>query len=229
MKKRYLIMLIIAIFLIICLGAGLAFMYFFTDIFKSNKQLFSKYFSQNSKAFEFFKDENINSYFEKQKSTTYTSEGTIKTNVTFPDSSQSVMANALQNCNITFNGKVDNQNKYFYETVKANYSDTQSNELNLYRNNDIYAFKIGEILYRYIGIENNNLKEFATKMNIPEEIISLIPNKIQLSALSGYLNVYSDEDITTIKDKYLNIITSNLTDDMFSNGDIKLSSSSDAR
>ena len=165
MKKRYLIMLIIAIILVIALGAGFALAYFFTDIFRSNKQLFSKYISQNAEIAEIFNDEEIKAYSEKQKNTPFTSEGTIKTNVTFPDSSEAQIANALQNCNITFSGKTDNANKYMHQTIKTNYSATESMKFDLCRNGDIYAGKINEVLFKYVGIENNNLKDFATKCN----------------------------------------------------------------
>ena len=216
MKKRYLIMLIIAIVLVLCIGAGFAFVYFFTDTFKSNKTLFFKYISQNTQIMNFINDDDIKAYSDKQKQTPYTSEGTIKTNVTFPDSSEAQIANALQNCNISFNGKVDNTNKYFRETIKANYSDSQSLEFELYRNNDIFATKINEVLYKYLGIDNNNLKDFYKKMNIPEDVISALPNKIESNNISNSVNVYSKEDFSSIKDKYLKIITDNLTDDMFS-------------
>ena len=216
MKKRYLIMLIIAIVLIIALGAGFAFAYFFTDIFRSNKELFSKYISQNSEIIDIFKDEEVKAYSEKQKNTAYTSEGTIKTNVTFPDSSEAKMASTLQNCNITFTGKTDNLSKYMHQTIKANYSDTQSMQFDLYRSGDIYAAKINEVLVKYIGLDNNNLKEFATKMQLPEEITSAIPNKIDLATLTSVSNIFTDEDKTALKEKYLKIITDSLTDDMFS-------------
>lgn len=216
MKKRYLIMLIIAIVLIIALGAGFAFAYFFTDIFRSNKELFSKYISQNSEIIDIFKDEEVKAYSEKQKNTAYTSEGTIKTNVTFPDSSEAKIASALQNCNITFTGKTDNLSKYMHQTIKANYSDTQSMQFDLYRSGDIYAAKINEVLVKYIGLDNNNLKEFATKMQLPEEITSAIPNKIDLATLTSVSNIFTDEDKTALKEKYLKIITDSLTDDMFS-------------
>lgn len=216
MKKRYLIMLIIAIVLVLCIGAGFAFAYFFTDVFKSNKDLFLKYISQNTEIMDFVNDNDVKAYSDKQKQTPYTSEGTIKTNVTFPDSSQAQIANALQNCNISFNNKVDNANKYFNGTVKANYSDNQSIEFNLYRNNDVFAGKINDVLYKYIGLENNNLKEFAQKMNLPTEVISALSNKIEFNKIENSLNVFSDEDISALKNKYLKIITDNLTDDMFS-------------
>ena len=217
MKKRYLIMLIIAIVLVIALGAGFAFAYFFTDIFRSNKQLFSKYISQNKEIVDILKDEDVKAYSEKQKNTAYTSEGTIKTNVTFPDSSEAQIANALQNCNITFVGKTDNLNKYMHQSIKANYSDTQSMQFDLYRNGDVYAGKINEVLFKYVGIENNNLKEFATKMQLPENVLSAIPNKIDLTSLTGATNsILTDEEKSSLKEKYLKIITDSLTDDMFS-------------
>lgn len=216
MKKRYLIMLIIAIVLIICLGASFAYAYFFTDMFKNNKQLFSKYISQNSEILKFFNDEDIKAYSEKQKNTPFTSEGTIKTNVTFPDSSEAKVASALQNCNITFTGKTDDLNKYMRQTIKANYSDTQSLQFDLYRNGDIYVGKINDVLFKYIGIENNNLKEFATKMQLPEQVLSSIPNKIDLNEIEKSTDIFSDEEKNSLKEKYLKIITDNLTDDMFS-------------
>ena len=216
MKKRHLIILIIAIVIVFCIGAGLAFMFFFTDMFKNNKTLFSKYLAQNKEIIDLINDKEIKSYVEKQKKTPYSLEGSIKTNVTFPDSSQSQIANALGNCNISFNGKVDNSNKYFSETIKVNYSDTQSTELNLYQNNDIYAFKIADLLTKYIGMENNNLKDFAKKMQLSDDIIKVIPDKIEFEELNKYTSVFSEEDLGILKKKYVKIISDNLTDDMFS-------------
>ena len=216
MKKRHIIMLIFTIVIILCIGAGVVFAYFFTDLFKSNKTLFSKYIVKNSELFELFEDKEIKAYSEKQKSTPYSSEGTIKTNVTFPDSSKVQLANALQNCNITFNEKVDNSNKYYKKTIKTNYSDLQSIEYDLYRKDDIFALKIVDVFYKYVGFENNNLKEFATKMQLPEQITSIIPNKINLEDLKNNLNIYSAEEKSALREKYLKIVTDNLTNDMFS-------------
>ena len=215
MKKRYLIMIIIAIVLVICLGAGLAFAYFATDLLKNNKQIFSKYFSKNNEILELFNDSDLKSYAEKQKQNAYTSEGSIKTNVTFPDSSQKQIANALQNCNITFNSKTDIANNYMYSNIKANYSQSQALNIQLLRNNDVYAFKVDDVLAKFLGVQNNNLKELAGKLGIPQEQISSIPNKIDLSEVQS-LNVFTNDDISGLKEKYFQIVTDNLKDDMFS-------------
>ena len=215
MKKRYLIMIIIAIVLVICLGAGLAFAYFATDLFKSNKQIFSKYFSKNSEVLELFNDSDLKSYAERQNQNAYTSEGSIKTNVTFPDSSQKQISDALQNCNITFNGKTDIANNYMYSNIKANYSQAQSLNIQLYRNNDIYAFKVDDVLAKFLGVENNNLKELASKFGLEQEQIANIPNQINLSEIQS-LNIFTDDEISQLKDKYFKIVVDNLTDKMFS-------------
>lgn len=215
MKKRYLIIIVISIVLIVCLGAGLAFAYFTTDIFKSNKQVFSKYFSKNNEILELLNDSNLKAYAEKQKQDSYTSEGSIKTNVTFPDSSQKQIADALQNCNITFNAKTDIANNYMYSNIKANYSQNQSLNIQLLRNNDVYAFKIDEVLAKFLGVQNNNLKELAGKLGIPQVQIASIPNKIDLSEVQS-LNIFTNDDISGLKDKYFKIVTDNLKDDMFS-------------
>ena len=206
MKKRYLIMIIIAIVLVICLIAGLAFAYFATDLFKSNRQIFSKYFSKNTEILELLNDPDLKAYAEKQKQNAYTSEGSIKTNVTFPDSSQKQIADALQNCNITFNGKTDIANNYMYSNIKANYSQAQSLNIQLYRNNDIYALKIDDVLAKFLGVENNNLKELAGKLGLPQEQIASIPNKIDLNEVQS-LNVFTNDEISQLKDKYKNIST----------------------
>ena len=215
MKKRYLIAIIVLVVLTLCLGVGLAFTYFFTDTFKSNKELFSKYIVQNVEVTELFNDKDLKAYSEKQNNTPYTSEGSIKTNITFPDSSQAQMATALQNCNITFTGKTDKANNYIYQNINANYSDSQSLNLELLQNNDIYAFKINDVINKFIGIQNTNLKDLATKFGLDEETVVQIPDKIDLSEYTS-LNLFTNEESEQIKDKYTKIILDNLTDDMFS-------------
>ena len=89
-------------------------------------------------------------------------------------------------------------------------------EFNVYKNNDIYTFKIADLLTKYIGIENNNLKEFAQKMQLSDNYIKAIPNTIELDKLNKYTSIFSEDDIGILKKKYLQIISDNLTDDMFS-------------
>ena len=78
MKKKLKVAIIIAVVLLIALvGTGFC-VYFFTDTFKSEKQLFLEYISESKEFLDIVKDEDFTKYQEKQKETPYTNKGTIK-------------------------------------------------------------------------------------------------------------------------------------------------------
>lgn len=219
MKKKSFIIVLSIVLLIVLFGGGFAFAYFFTDAFKSNKQLFSKYISQNKEILEIMQDDDMKIYQERQQNTSYTTAGSIKTNVTLPTDSSQELAKALQNCNISFSGNTDKINKYFYQSIKANYSDAQAIEFEIAQNNDIYGIKINDVVTKYIGVENNNLKEFAKKMGIDENTAKDIPNKIEFAKVlssQSITSLFTDEELSQLKDKYSQIVMSNITDDMYS-------------
>ena len=78
MKKKLKVVIIIAIVLLVALaGTGLC-MYFLSDSFKSEKQLFLEYISESKEFVELIKDEDLAKYQEIQKETPYTNNGTVK-------------------------------------------------------------------------------------------------------------------------------------------------------
>lgn len=215
MKKKYLILIIVIVALIICLSSALAFTYFFTDTFKSNKQLFFKYISNNSEITDIFNDKALDTYFQKQTTTPYTSEGKITTNVTFPDSSNANLASALKNSSISYTGKTDKTNNYIYRNIKANYSDSSSSNFEFIKKDDIYAIKVEDCLNKFIGLKNDNLKELCTKFGVPEEISKIIPNKLNFNN-GSIVNFISKKDLQSLKNKYMKIIIDNINDEMLS-------------
>ena len=62
--------------------------------------------------------------------------------------------------------RVDKQNKKQYHNIKLNKNDSQIMQLDIVRNEDKYAIRAEEILKAYIGIENNNIKELASKLEL---------------------------------------------------------------
>ena len=221
MKKKVIVIPMIVILAIILIGGTVfASLYFFTDIFKSNKDLFFNYISQNVELLEALNSEALNKYVEKQKNTAYSFEGNIKTNVTFDDKTKTNLANALQNCSITFLGTKDPVNKYSHNSINLNYSDSQSFNIELLNNNDIYAIGSKDVTGdRFIGFQNDNLKEFARKMGATEDIIEKIPNKIdimQISQMQLQNDINTDQELEKIINNYAKIIEENLKDDMFS-------------
>ena len=215
MRKKKLIVIISIISLLVILLSTFVFIYFFTDTFKSNKDLFSKYIIQNQAIMQIFKDEDIDGYNNRQSLTAYANKGSIKCDITNSANSAQTNLKALSKCNITFEGNVDNPHNYIYENIKANYSDTQAMNFEIIRDNDIYGLKINEVINKYIGIENNNLQEFAKKMGVDEQILQSIPSKLELASIQAS-TMFSNEELNQLKEKYLQIIYNHLTDDMFS-------------
>ena len=211
MKKKsnkIVLIVIIILFLILVGGGAFAYTYFFTDVFKSNKEMFFTYASENSSIIELLKqDERLKAYSEKQKNTPYTVQGTLRLN----DNSGTL---DLNNTNITISGNSDNVNKYKYTNLTLNYSNTESISAEYINSGDYYGIRMRDVLDRFIVFENNNLKEFFTKMGLDETQIANIPDKIDLSKYD-YSNIILDTEYSELMSKYTSIILNNLTDDMF--------------
>ena len=176
-----------------------------SDILKTNRQIFYEYVTQNAQVLEKLDDSDLKAYQEKQKSTPYTENGEIK--VLFPNTQE----NSQINTSMTYTGSVDRANDYDYKNIKLNYSDTESTQFEYIQKQDQYGIKINEILNKFVTIENNNLKQWAERLGLGEEIINVIPNKLSMQA--DILKGLFDEET---KSKYQNLITEKLTEDMFS-------------
>ncbi len=220
MNKKIVIAIVILVILIVLLLGGFAFAYFFTDAFKSNKEQFLSYLAKNGEVIEVFQDDSLDNYIQKKSNTPYTSQGEIKVSDISTDdiSVETKEGKALLNTSITFTGNTDSANNYKYNNIKFNYPDTDSLSFEYLNMQDYYGIKINDVVNNYVAIENNNLKDFFTKMGVDESTVSSIPNKIDLSQFTN-TQLFTEQEIKTLKDKYLNIIVNNLTDEMFTKGD----------
>ena len=211
MKKRIKIVIIIFVILMILLAGTALCIYLYTENFKSEKQLFLEYLSKSVELIEDFKDEDLVKYREKQRNTPYTNNGEITVNFK-PTSGNLELEELLvaQNSNITFQGSKDVKNNYFYQNIKVNYSDTENLNIESFNESDVYGLRINNILKKYLAVENRNLKDWANELGLEE--IENIPNKIEIETQ----DIFQEEQINMLKEKYLNIVTKNLSDEMFS-------------
>ena len=210
------IAIFIVILLIIILG-GFAIAYFFTDVFKSDEEIFFKYIAQNSELLDIFEDSDLEAYKNKQETTGYSNDGILTMSYTGDDSEE--LGNVLQNTSITFSGDTDKYANYKYETVSFNYSDTDSLIFRYINMDDYYGIKIDDVLKKYIALENNNLISWLTELGlVDEEYASLIPDKIDLTEYEG-IEIFTDEEKETLKEKYKSLLLENLSDESFAKSD----------
>ena len=215
MKKGIKILIIVFLILLILICGGLAFAYFGTDLFKSDKEMFFKYLGTSNELLEVLQDDSLTAYREKQKNTPYTNNGEIKVDYTNYDALSEAQQEALQNYNITFEGTKNATNKVSQQNIKINYSDTENVDLEYFSQNDTYGIKINNILEKYLAVENNNLKQWGEALGLSAERIESLPDKIDFSSTSSE-PLFTDEELETIKNTYSNVLTENLDDSMFS-------------
>ena len=84
--------------------------------------MFLKYFTQIGDEKQGFIETTLKDYFEKQKNTPYTNEGTATVNIT--DSMNQQKFEDANNINLTFAGQVNTANAQRTQDISLNYSDS---------------------------------------------------------------------------------------------------------
>lgn len=190
--------LIISLIVILVLGcATFATLYFATDIFKSDKEMFYKCISKVDLN-GFINQEFYQEYSEKIKNTKFEENSKISINL-----------ETLQK-EINIKTKKDVPNKLAKTEVNV---DNNKTLLSFIRDNDTFGVKFNEILNGYITVENKNLQEFAVKSGMNDMLASIIPDKIEISKDN---EIISEEKIEQITEKYKNIILNQISDEAYS-------------
>ncbi len=201
-KNKGLLITIIVLLVLLILVATIACLYFFTDIFLTNKQAFFKYASQVIQKEDGFIDNNLEQYLEKKKSTNYENNGEISFEISIPGLEKKL--ELVNNFNIRYTGKTDPSNSKTDREITLNYSDDVNFPLTYRQTNDIIGIQTKYIGGRFVAInrsENENisgLKNIANFMNMQQSI------------------EFSDEEIQNLKNTYFISILNSIDANKFS-------------
>lgn len=218
MKKKTLLIIIITLIILLLIAGGVfAYLFFATDLFKTDKQLFLKYAVSmgNNK-----NETNILENYEKKKRTTaYENNGNFIVNTEVIGNSSDLGMQMLQsvitpsnNTNITFSGKVDNANRKVEQNIQINYSETVNFPFTFKQDGDIYGVKSDLITQNYIAVENNNLKELFQKLGTTD--VTSIPDKIEVQELQSM--GLTGEEKNHLLNTYVTPMVNGLSDEKFS-------------
>ena len=213
-KKGLLIAIIIILVLLVLAGGTFAYLYFGTDLLKTDKQLFAKYLMQLGDEEKGLFPKALDDFLVKKETTTYQNNGELSSNYSLTDTNDTSMnevINIMNNSKIQFQGSVDNANSKREENITLSYPDSVSLPFKYKSEGDIYAIQADILSPSYIGIENNNLKELAQKFGTTD--VSQIPDKIELNSIDS-LN-FTDEELKHIRENYIMPIYNNLADEKF--------------
>ena len=206
------IIIIVLILIIVLLGV-FAYLYFMTDIFKTNKQLFFEQFAKILDKENGFIETSLSEYENKKQQTPYENTGKFYADVNLEGLGETEdITQALDDFSIEFSGKTDKTKNKAEQNITLHYSDDVEWPLIYRHNEDFYGIQTDTVSEKYVTIENNNLKDLAEKLGI--EDVSQIPDKIEISSNTKTIE-FTDEEKEQLKEKYMTVLNEKLQDEQF--------------
>lgn len=200
MKKVQIIIISLVVVLTLACGT-FAILYFATDTFKSDQELFYKYISQVDLK-ELIDLESYSNYINRTKTEGHSNNGEFRINIT--------QGEQATNETITYTGYSDPTNQKSSSQISINRDEENLLAMNYLRNQDLYGLQFVDVINQYVVVENNNLKEFVAKLGITNT--DSIPNKIEnLESTS-----ISFEEIKPVLNKYINIAIEQIPEGKYS-------------
>lgn len=204
MKKKV-ILIIVPIIILIILAIVLTILYFTTDMFKSNKDLFWKYFAQNQEITNILENNSKISQIQFQQSNSYTSNGNI-------DIVLEEGENSFKQLEIATTARHDSNTGRTYADASLMNGDINLFNVSYINSDDIYAIRCDEVFANYVGIRNSGLTELAENYGLDNS--NEIPDSIDFSQYLGILDI-TQEQAQHIQDTYLPIITNSILEEQY--------------
>lgn len=209
MKKNKKPMIVISIILALCIIALIVICIFlFTDTFKTNKQLFSKYFGQNEDVLNEISNLKITETYKNLKNE---NKYTSNTNIKVTHSEGGEVSNPINNLSGQIRIQKDSETQYKYLNAELLYNAESYLGIEAIQEQDLYGARFPGIK-QFVSVKDdetiysveNNLIENEYEINLFEKITgeNLIENDVKL--------------LNYLKDKYKDIIVAKLLEGTFS-------------
>jgi len=209
-KKMIVTISIIAV-IIILITAGVL-LYLYTDLFKSDQQLFLKYIAQNGEMITKYLENPNQDNIRDLKQNKYSVQGNIAFDLVSKDTALANQTIPARNFSVEYTSQVDPQLKQNSTQTTLKFLDQDLFELKYAHDNDLYGITSSEVINKYLTFDNNNLKELATKYGITDA--SNIPNKIEAVDFSQVFAV-TNAEIQYILENYGSIFMTQIQKDKY--------------
>ena len=217
-KKRRVFLIVIIVVILLILATTFVVLYLNTDMFKSSKTLFAKYMGENAYNLKALENIISKTEYDMQLETNPYNE-TIEAKVNYTQNigtTEENTNNGINQLKVTIEGQTDNNNQYDYRTIKLLKNDEQVSQAEYLHSGSNYGIKFSDLFNQYLVSGNTNLKELFRKIGYSEEELQNIPDTITLN--TNFLNdmKFSDEELTSLGEKYIGIVNQNILDTNFS-------------
>lgn len=213
-KKILIIVVIVMLILFAILGGVFAFLYFKTDLLRTNQELFYKYALQNEDIINVIDDNWLNEYKNKTSTTAYNNSGEITFNID-NDNNESQLNTMVNNIKFKFEGSTNLPEGKTYQDIKVLYSDENKELFNvkLLKEDELYGVKSDEILIKYLSVKNEDIKQLYNRLGI--ENSNNIANNIEEYDFNTILNM-SETNKTEISERYMSVLNTHIPSSRYS-------------
>lgn len=214
--KKLISAIIVIVVLLLLAGAAFAYVYVATDIFRTDKEMFFKYFTQITSDENAFLDKRIGIFTEKKKELSYDNSGEIAFDVELPDEIKDLAEDKLEKINdlvISYSGKVDSSKQKVEQNIKVDYGNNVILPINYKQDGNAIGLQTNELSKKYIAVKNENLKELASNLGFDGFVE--IPDKLEIPEEVKNVGI-TDEEVEQLKQIYMPILQENLLDENFS-------------
>lgn len=210
-KKRILIIVLsIITVLILIIGGVLIYLNFATDVLKSPDELFYKYIYQNGSIANVFDTNLSDRYYQRIDNNPYNGSGELTIKTGNSDGSQSdteQFDNLINNVKLSYTTKSNLPEKKQETEATIAYNDQEQFKFNVVQDNNSYGIKSDEVVYKYLSLKNERLREVYEKLGV--ENTERIPNQFNRIDYNIYKNM-SAEDKSRILSTYQNVLNKNI-------------------
>lgn len=210
-SRKILMIVIIIIVVLAIVGTVLGYLYIKTDFLKSNKELFGKYIMQDIQKIEEITQSNI---YQTYKDIKNQNMYEMNTDINISYSEGGEISNPFNG--LTFNFKEQKDNGYSYRNAKILYQDESYFEIEGIKDEDLYGIRFPNEIKQYLSIRNTDNAQYLEEVGINEKILVEIMQILDNNNL--LINeIFTEEEIKTLANKYFNIIKEGIENASFSN------------
>ena len=206
-KKRILIIVLsIITVLILIIGGVLIYLNVATDAFKSPDELFYKYLYQNGSIADVFDTDLLDRYYQRIENNAYNGTGEITIKTGMNDNSESdtkEFDTLMNNLKLSYTTKSNLAEKKQETEATIAYNDQEQFKFSVAQDNNNYGIKSDEVVYKYLKLKNENLRDIYTKLGVQD--LESIPNQFNKIDYNIYKNMNA-QDKATILSTYQNVL-----------------------
>lgn len=214
MKKNKTLIIIISIIVVLAVASTvLMYLFFATDTFKSDKELFAKYMMQNTEVLKKMTDLKANEIHKGLKDEEKY-ESNTQISATYSEGGE--ISSPINKIGAQIDIQKDNLNKYLYADAQILFDEEEYLESEIIKDQELYGIRFSDVTKQFMTVKNDDkLEKIADEIGIDlvdlQDIIKVIDGTTTISE-----EIISSEEIDNLKEKYLGILTETVSNGTFS-------------